>query len=73
MGAQGLRCCIVASELCLGQRGVDFLVANVVEQNRFTALPAPQTRNQVVAALRHARRDSPVAQWTDGRRIVHEA
>ena len=53
MAAQRLNGGIVAGDFGLAQGGVDFFVANVVQQNGWSAFPAFQLWRQVMAALRH--------------------
>ncbi len=60
---------IVACQFAFGQRGVDFVVANLVQQNRWPALAAPQLRHEVVQALLGVRRNGAVAQGAD--RVAH--
>ena len=70
MGAQRLDRVIVAGKLGFRQRGVDFVVAYLVEQHGRPALAAAQFRNKVMKALRGIRRDCPEAEGTY--RVAHE-
>lgn len=66
MGAQCLRSRIVTGQFRLAQRLVDGLVADMVQQHRLATLAAAQLGDQVVPALRHARRDRAQAQGAGG-------
>lgn len=56
-------------QLCFGQGGVDFAVANVVHQDRWPALAAFELWYQVVQALGGIRGDWTVTEWAN--RIWH--
>lgn len=66
MRAQGLDRRVVAGQFRLAERGVDLVVANLVQKHGGTALAAAQFRHKVMPALRDTGRDRPVAQWADG-------
>lgn len=51
MGLQCLDGVVVAGEFGFGQGGVDFLVADLMEQHRGPVFTAPEPRDQVVQAL----------------------
>jgi len=55
-------------QFALAQAGVDFLVADVVQQNRLAPFAAAQAGDEVMQALRDMGRDRPVAERAD--RIV---
>lgn len=55
---------IAPRKLGLGQGRVDFLVADVVQENRLPALAAAQFRDQVMQALRNPRRDRATTKRT---------
>ena len=61
MGLKRLDGVEIAGEFRLGQGGVDFVVANLVQQDRGPALAAAQTRDQVVVALVGLGRDRTAA------------
>lgn len=66
MLAQRLDCVIGAGKFGFGQRGVDFTMANLMQQNGRPAFSAPELRDKVVQALGHVRRDRATAEWTVG-------
>ena len=66
MGAQCLDGVVAARKLRLGHRGVDFVMADLMQQHRRPALSAPQTGDQVMQALFCVRRNGPFAQGADG-------
>ncbi len=66
MGAQGLHRVVAACKLGLGQRGVDLVVADLVQKHRGPALAAAQARDQVVQALLRVGRDGALAERADG-------
>lgn len=66
MGAQGLHGIVGPRKLRLGHRGVDLVMADLMQQDRRPTLAAAQSRDQVVQALLGMRRDGPVAQGADG-------
>jgi hypothetical protein len=45
---------------------MDFIVADLVQQNGGPTFATTQARDQVVQALLGVRRNGPVAQWADG-------
>ena len=61
MGAQRVDAAEVACKLGLGQGGVDFPVADVMQQHGGAALAALELGDQVMTALRDVRRDRTVA------------
>ncbi len=69
MGAQNLDGRKVAGKVRLSQGRVDFVVADLMQQNGFATLSASQFRNQVMLALLGIWRDWPVAQGAD--RVGH--
>ena len=64
MRPQGFAGVIVARKFGFGQSGVDFLVADLMQQHRLAALAAAQAWDQVVAALRDIVRDRPATKRT---------
>ncbi len=66
MCAQGLYRVVIPGQFGFAQGGVDFPVADMVQQNRGPAFPAPEFRGQMVEALRNARRYRAAAERTDG-------
>lgn len=62
MTAQGLWRVIVAGELCLAECRMDFLVANVMQQNHGSPLAALQLGDQMMKTLRDIPRNRPPAQ-----------
>ncbi len=69
MGAQRLNRVELPRQFGLGQRCVDLVVTDLVEQNARTLRAAFQTRDQVVFRLPHIRRDGAAAKGAD--RICH--
>ncbi len=69
MGPQGCNARIIASQLCLAQRGVDFIVANLLQQHGRPALAAFQPWDQMMLTLAGMRRDLPVTQGAKG--VIH--
>lgn len=65
MAPQRLDRVVTASKLGLGQGGMDFRVANLVQQHLRPTLAAAQFRRQVVTALPDMRRDRAVAKRAD--------
>lgn len=65
MVAQGGNGCVIAGQFRFCQGGMNFVMANLVEQNRWSALAALQQRDQVMEALRGIRRDRALAQGAD--------
>lgn len=70
VGAQSVDRVIGAGKLGFGKRGVDFVVADLVEPHRWTTFAAAKTGNEVMLALPRMGRDGPVAERADG--IAHE-
>ncbi len=68
MIAQGFDGVVNLREFGFGARGVNFFVAQVMQQHRWTTFAAFELWDQVVQALRCAGRDRSPAQPTD--RIV---
>ncbi|PWK59859.1 hypothetical protein C7455_106147 [Roseicyclus mahoneyensis] len=66
MGAQSIGGGVASGQFRLGQGGVDFIVADLVQQNRGPALAAAQFGDQVMQALLGAGRDRAQAQGADG-------
>jgi len=66
MRAQRLHRVAGPRKLRLGHRGVDLVVADLVQKNRRPTLAAAQARDQVMQALFRVRRDGPVAQGAYG-------
>ena len=62
---------VVTRQLGLGQRGVDFIVANLMDQNRWPAFATFQLWDQVMMALLDTRRDRALAQWADRVDVIH--
>lgn len=71
MSLQRLGGGIVARQLRFGQAGVDFLVANVMKQNRFAAFATAQLGNKVMAALRNVWWDRAATQRAQGHLVSH--
>lgn len=71
MRAQRLDRVEIAGKLRLGHRGVNFVMADLMQQNRWAALSAAQSRDQVVQALFCVRWNRPFAQRAN--RIVTHA
>lgn len=71
MRPQRLHRRVVSRQFRLAQRLVDRAVADVVQQHRLAALAAAQLGDQVVAALRDARRDRAQAQGAGGVVVGH--
>lgn len=55
----------VARQLGLGQRGMDFVVADLVQQDGGTALAALKFRHKVMQALPRARQNAPATKRAD--------
>lgn len=66
MGAQAFGCVVVARQFGFCQRGVDFAVTDMVQQNNRAALAAFEFGDQVMQRLRHIRRDRAQAKRADG-------
>lgn len=66
MPPQSLNGIIDPRQFSFAQRGMDFLVANVMDQNGWTAFPAFQLRDQMVQALRHTGRNGALAKGANG-------
>ena len=69
MATQRLHCVIGPGQFGLRERGVNFVVANLVQQNRRPALAAAKLGHKVVQALAGIRRNRPIAQGAN--RYVH--
>jgi len=69
MSAQGLNGVVIARQLRLAQRGMDFVVTNLMKQYERAAFAASEFRDQVVLTLLDLGRDGPIAQRTD--RVAH--
>ena len=69
MSAKGLYGVVVARQFRLGQCGVNFAMADVMQKNRRTAFPAFELGDQMVETLRCVRRNRPVTKGAD--RIGH--
>jgi len=69
VGAKRLWRGVVAGEVGLGQCRVDFVVTDLMQQHRWSALAPAELRNEVVEALLGVRRNGPVAKGAD--RIAH--
>ncbi len=65
VAAQCLDRVIVTGKLGFGQGGVDFIVADLVQQYRRPALAAFESWHKVVQALPGLRRDRALAQGAD--------
>ena len=66
MGSESVHAGIVAGQFGLGERGMNFLMADVVQQHRRPALSPFQLRDQVMKALWNTRWDRAVAKGADG-------
>ena len=66
MGAQRFRRGIIPCKLCLRQCGMDFFVADVVQQHSWPALAAFQLGHEMVQALWDIRWDVAVTQGAAG-------
>lgn len=62
MGAQRLDARIVARQFGLGERGMNLVVTDLVQQHDRTALAPLEARHEVVKALAHHRRDRAQAE-----------
>lgn len=69
MGAQRVYGVVVPGKLGLGERGVDFVVADLMEKDSRPALAAAEFRDKVVKALARVGRNWAFAERADG--IVH--
>ena len=69
VGAQRIDRVIVAGKLGFRERGMDLVVADLVQQHRRPALAAAKPGREMVQALAHIRRDGPAAEGADG--IAH--
>lgn len=70
MGAQGFDGGVAARQFGLGQGGMDFIMADLVQQNDRPTLAAAQLRRQVMEALLGLRRDRALTERAEGQ-IVH--
>lgn len=66
MRAQRLYRAEIQRQLCLAEAGMDFAVAYVMQEYDRPTLASSQTRDKMVQALRHIRRDGSLAERTDG-------
>ena len=66
MGFERLDRGVAAGEFGLGKGRVDFVVANLVQESRLTALPAAELRDEVMDALADVRRDGAAAERAHG-------
>ena len=71
MRAQRLGRVVAAGKLGFGQRGVDLVVADLVDKDRGAALAAAQFRDQVMQALLRAGRDRTQAERAEGQ-VFHD-
>lgn len=65
MGTKSLDGIEAAGELCLGQRGVDFGMADLMQKNGRSLRSATQAGDQMVQALRRIRRNRAIAERAD--------
>lgn len=70
MGAQGIDGVMAARQFCFRQGGVDFVMANLMQQNDRPALAAAQLGRQVMQALFRIPRDRALTKRAKGQ-IVH--
>ena len=66
MGSERVNRVVAARQFRLGQRGMDFAMADVVQQHHWPALAPFELGHKVMEALRHVRWDGPVterAEW----------
>lgn len=61
MGAQNFHRVVMARKFGFAERCVNFLVADMMQQNHRPALAPAQFRDQMVQALRDVRRDRALA------------
>ena len=61
MSTQRIDCVIRPRQFGFCQGGVNFVVANLMQQHGFAAFSAPKPGDQVVKALQGVRRDGPPA------------
>ena len=66
MRTQGFGCRVVTGQLGLGERRVDFLMADVMDQDCRATFPALQLGDEVMLASRDARRDRAEAKRAGG-------
>ncbi len=66
MASQGFGRVVNSGKLGFGQRGVDFVVTNLVDQDCWTALAAAQFGDKVMQALRGIRQDGTVTERAYG-------
>lgn len=71
MGAQRLDAAVVSRQLGLRQGGVDFIVADLMQQHDRPTLPAAQLWDQMVPALFGMGRDRTLAERTS-RGVIHD-
>lgn len=67
MGAQGVDGVVAARQFCLGQGGVDLVMADLVQKHDRPALAAAQFRRQVMEALLGIFWDRAMAKRANGR------
>ena len=65
MRAQRLNRVVVPRQFCLRQRGVDFIVTDLVQQHDGPAFAAFEPWDQVMPALARLRRDQAAAKRAD--------
>ena len=66
MYLQGVNSRIVARQLCLGQRGMDFVMANLMQQDGRSTLPTFQFWDKVMQALPRVSGNGPATQGAYG-------
>lgn len=64
--AQALDRIELARQLSLAQRGMDFVMANLMKQHGRSAFATPQFRDKVMKTLARIRRNCATAQRTNG-------
>ena len=69
MSPEGLNRVVVTRQFRLAQRGMDFVVANLVQQHERAAFAASEFRDQMVLTLLDLRGYRSIAQRTD--RVAH--
>lgn len=69
MISQGFYGTVIACQFGLSQRGVNFIVANLMEQHDRAAFATLQLGHQMVEALTRLGRNRSIAKWAD--RILH--
>lgn len=71
VGPQGIDRVILACQFGFRERGVDFVMANLMQQHDGPALAPAQSRYQVMPALWNALGDWTITQITNWNVIVH--